>query len=139
MHALALEAQPRSLLGVLGCLAESRVVGQRIRLAAFLAPHEIDCSPMDERQDPRACFRALRPEGRRTAPDLEERLLDCILGVSLVSQNAQREAVGDARDAVVELGERFFVGPRNERYQSFVREMSVVFPHGKAVRRPSQR
>jgi hypothetical protein len=59
--------------------------------------------------------------------------------VALVSQNAQRQTVGDARDAVVELGERILVGPRDERYQSFVREMSVVFPHGKAVRRPSQR
>ena len=94
---------------------------------------------MDEREDPRARLRALGAEGRRAPPDLEERLLHGILRVALVAQDAQRQTVGDARDAVVELGERTLVSSRDERHQGLVGQMSVVLAHGEAVLRRGQR
>ena len=122
-----------------GASPSSRVVGQRIRLPALLAPHEIDGAPVDEREDPRARLRALCAEGRGAAPDLEERLLHGVLGVALVAQDAEREPVRDAGDAVVELRERVLVSSRDERDQGLVREMGVVLAHGEAIRRPGQR
>ena len=75
---------------------------------------------MDEREDPRARLRALGAKARRVPPDLKECLLHGVLGVTLIAQDAQRQTVGDARDAVVELGERTLVSTRNERHQGFV-------------------
>ena len=93
---------------------------------------------MDECEDPRARLGALGAEGRRAAPDLEERFLDRVLRVALVPQDAERQPVGDARDAVVELGERILVPARNERHQGLVGEMSVVLAHGNAILRRGQ-
>jgi hypothetical protein len=70
---------------------------------------------------------------------LEERLLHRVLCVTLVAQDAQREAVRDTGHPVVELGEGVLVSSRDERYERFVREVGVVLAHGEAVRRPVQR
>ena len=70
LHALALEVEPRCLLGG-RCrrLAERRVVVERSARRALLAPHEIDRAPVDEREDPRGRLGAVGPEGRSGAPD----------------------------------------------------------------------
>ena len=57
---------------------------------------------------------------------LEKALLDCILGEALVAKHAVREAVRDAPDPVVELGERLLVAARDECDESLVREMGEV-------------
>ena len=92
---------------------------------------------MHEREDPGARLGALRPERGGGAPDREEPFLDRVLGQPLVAQHPQRETVGDAPDAVVELGESRLVAPRDERDEGFVREMSEVLAHrpgGRAAR-----
>ena len=56
----------------------------------------------------------------------EERFLHRVLGERLVAEHAVGEPVGDAADAVVELGERRLVRPRDERDERFVREVGEV-------------
>ena len=68
------------------------------------------------------------PAPRQSA---EERLLDRVLGQRLVAEDAVGEAVGGAADPVVELRERRFVGPRDERDERLVGEVSeVATAHG---------
>ena len=54
------------------------------------------------------------------APEPEERLLHGVLGERLVAEHAVGEPVGGAAEAVVELGERGLVGPRDECDERFV-------------------
>ena len=84
---------------------------------------------MDERQDPRARLGPLGDEPAGGAPDGEERLLHRVLGERLVAQDAEREAVGDAAVAVVQLGERDLLGARDERDDCFVGEVSEIAGH----------
>ena len=85
---------------------------------------------MDERQDPRARLRALRAERGGAPPDREEPFLHGVLGEPLVAQHAQREAVGDAADPVVQLSERVLVTSGDQRDERLVGEMSVLLAHG---------
>ena len=64
----------------------------------------------------------------------EERLLHRVLGERRVAQHPQREPVGDAAVAVVELGERAVLPARDERDQRFVREVREVAPPDRSVR-----
>ena len=68
----------------------------------------------------------------------EERLLHRVLGERLVAQDPQREAVGDAAEAVVELGERRLVGARGEQRRALrrrdVRTVRGVTPLGSPQR-----
>ncbi len=139
LHALALEPQPCRLFGLLGCLAERRVVGERLGMPALLPAHEIDCAAVDEREDPGARLRALCSVRRCGPPDLEECLLHGVLRVTLVSQNAKREPVCDATDTVVELAQRVLVATGDERDQCLVGEVGVMLAHGEAILRPGQR
>ena len=67
----------------------------------------------------------------RRAPDGEERVLDGVLRQRLVSEDPVGEAVGGAADAVVELRQRRFVRPRDERDERLVGEVSeVATAHG---------
>ena len=50
----------------------------------------------------------------------EERLLHGVLSQRFVAEDPQSEAVGDAAEAVVELGQRLLVGAGDEREQRFV-------------------
>ena len=59
----------------------------------------------------------------------EEPLLHRVLRQPVVAQHAVREAVRDAADAVVELGQRRLVATRDERDERLVREMSEVLTH----------
>ena len=68
-------------------------------------------------------FAALGQEARRAAPDGEERLLHRVLGERLVAQDPQREAVGGAAVAVVELGERGLVGAGERAHERLVGEV----------------
>ena len=115
------------------------LVVERVGAAPLLAPDEIDRAPVDERQDPGARLGALGPEAGRGAPDAEERLLHGILGEPVVAQDAEREPVGDAADAVVQLGQRALVAAGDERDESLVREVSEVLAHGPGSRRVGQR
>jgi hypothetical protein len=119
-------------------LRELGVLGQRLRLAALLAAHEVDGPPVDEREDPGARLRALGAEGRGVPPDLEKCLLHRILRVALVAQDAKREPVGDPRDPVVELRQRILVAARDECPEGLVGQMCVVLAHGNAIQRRRQ-
>ena len=101
---LALRAQPRLLVGR---LARGLVdVVERVGAAALLAADEVDRAAVDERQDPGARLALLGEERAGRAPDGEERLLHRVLGERAVAHDPQREPVGDAAVAVVELAER---------------------------------
>ena len=76
---------------------------------------------------------------RCVPPDLKECLLHGVLRVALIAQDAQRQTEGDPRDAVIELGERALVSPRNERNQGLVGQMSLVLAHGEAAFRRAKR
>ena len=69
----------------------------------------------------------------------EERLLNSVLGEALVTQDAQREAVRDAPDPVVELRERVLVAPGDERDEGLVGEVCVLLAHGEAIVRLGER
>ena len=105
-----------------------RVV-ERVAAAALLPAHDVDGAPVHEREDPRARLRALDEEPVGGAPDGEERLLDGVLGERLVAEDAQREAVGLAGVAVVDLGERAIVGPGDKLEQSLVRQVGASGLH----------
>ena len=55
-----------------------------------------------------------------------------VLGQRRVAHDAQRQAVGDAVEAVVQLRQRLFVGARDERDQRLVREVSEPPSHDSA-------
>ena len=76
----------------------------------LLAADEIDGAAVHEREEPRARLRALGPVRAGAPPDLEERLLDGVLGERCVLEDLVREPVGDFAEAVVELAERVLVG-----------------------------
>src|ERR1051325_3973586 len=100
----------------LGCCLE------RLAAADVLAADEVDGAAMDERQDPRPGGGALREEAVGGAPDREKGLLDGVLREGLVAEDPQGEAVRDAAEAVVELGQGFLVGARDERKECLVGE-----------------
>ena len=124
-----------------------RLVGlrQRLRAPALLAPHEVDGAPVHERQDPGARLRPLGHEPAGGAPDGEEGLLHRVLRERLVAQHAEREAVGDAAEAVVQLGERDLVRAGDEGDDGFVGEVREgsrhhrIFAHRSEPVRPSAR
>ena len=87
---------------------------------------------MDEGEHPRARLAALGAEARSAAPDGQERLLHRVLGEPVVAQDAHREAVGDAPDAVVQLAESALVPTRHEGDEGFVGEVSVLPSHRRA-------
>ena len=60
----------------------------------------------------------------------EERVLHGVLGEPVVAQHAEREAVGDAPDAVVQLSQRRFVATGDERDEGLVRQVCEVPAHG---------
>ena len=66
---------------------------------------------------------------RRRPPDREERLLHRVLGERLVAQHAQRQPVGGAAVAVVQLGERDLVRARGQGDERFVGEMGELPVH----------
>jgi len=138
LHTLALETKPGGLFGLLGCLCGLALVGERVGLPSLLASDEVDRAPVHEREDPRARLRALGTERRCVPPDLEKCLLDGVFCVSLVSNDAEREAVGDPAHPVVQLGESILVASRDECDQGFVGEMSVLPAHGEPVDRLGQ-
>ena len=67
-----------------------------------------------------------RPRG---SPDGEEGVLDGVLGERRVAQDAAREPVGDAAEAVVELRERGLVGAGSERDERLVGQVREVNGH----------
>ena len=69
------------------------------------------------------------------APDLEERLLDGVLGERRVPQDLVREPVGDPAESVVELAERVLVGPRDGFDERFVGALRG--PRGSSAARPA--
>ena len=81
--------------------------------ASVLPPDEIHRAAMNQCEDPRRGLGALEPIALRRAPDREERLLDRILGKRAVTEDPQRDAVGDAAEAVVEDAERVLVAARD--------------------------
>ena len=87
---------------------------------------------MDEREDPRSRFRPLGTERGRAPPNGEEPLLHRVFREPVVPEHANREAVRDPADAVVELSQRALVATCHERYQRFVGEMSMALAHGPA-------
>ena len=65
----------------------------------------------------------------------EERVLHRVLGQRLVAQHPQREPVGGAAVAVVQLGERDLVGSRGQRDDGFVGQVcQVASRHRRAPR-----
>ena len=76
----------------------------------LLAADEVDGAAVHEREEPRARLRALGLVRAGGAPDLEERLLDGVLGECCVLEDLVREPVGDLAEAVVELAECVLVG-----------------------------
>ena len=84
---------------------------------------------MHERQDPGARLPALRQKARGAAPDREEGLLHRVLRKSLVTEDANREPVGDAAVAVVQLRKRNLVRPRGQRNDRLVGEMGKCPGH----------
>ena len=75
---------------------------------------------MHERQEPRARLRPLRDEGRRRPPEGEEGLLNRVLGQRVVPEDAEREAVCDPAEPVVELAERRLVTARQQSHEGLV-------------------
>ena len=74
-------------------------------------------------------FAALGQEARGAAPDREKGLLHRVLGERLVAEDAQREPVGDAAVAVVQLRERNLVRARGERDDGLVGEVGECPGH----------
>jgi hypothetical protein len=107
----------------------------------LLPANEVDRAPMGECEDPRACFSTLGDKARSSPPDREECLLHRVLGEGSVADDADRKAVGDCAEAVVELRERAFVAPCEQRDEGFVREVGEVtagsdaLAHGGSVQR----
>ena len=127
LHARSAQTEPGLFLGVLPGLLRSDV--ERLRAAGLFPADEIDRAPVDQRQDPGAGLGALRDEAGGRPPDREEALLHRVLGERGIANDPQREAVGDAAEAVVELREGVLVGPRYESDQRLVREMSEPATH----------
>ncbi len=94
---------------------------------------------MNEGEDPRARLRPFGSKARGVPPDLQERFLESVLGEALVTQDAEREPVRDASDAVVELRERVLVPPCNECDESLVGKVCVLLAHGEAILRSRER
>ena len=84
----------------------ARLVVQGLGAATLLTSNEVDGAPVNEREDPRARLGTIGAKSGGRAPDPEERLLNGVLRQPVVPEHAECEAVGDAADAVVELGER---------------------------------
>jgi hypothetical protein len=61
---------------------------------------------VDQREDPRARAAAGRRVSVALAPHGDERLLHGILRERTIAHHAQRKAIGDGAEAVVELAER---------------------------------
>ena len=131
LDTLPLETEPGLLLGRacrVGRLLPLHDV-QRLGAAALLAAHDVDRATVDERHDPGARLRPLGAERRGGAPDGEEALLDGVLREALVAEHPVGDAVGDAADAVVELGQGVLVPARDHRHEGLVREVREVFAH----------
>src|SRR5262249_4209785 len=124
---LALEAQPGDVLRR-GLSAHGLAGLERLGAAAPPAANEGDGAPGGERGGPRTRLAALGEEARRAAPDREERVLNGVLRQRLVAYDAQREAVGDAPVAVVELRERDLVRAGRQGDNCFVGEVCEVTP-----------
>ena len=139
LNPLPLEAEPGRILRRDACRPRDTRRVERLGAPALLAAHEIDGTPVHERQDPGARLRPLGPEGRRRAPDAHERLLDGVLREAVVAQDAEGEPVGDPADALVELCQRRLVAARDERDEGLVREMSEVLAHRPGTPRVGQR
>src|SRR5262249_30262718 len=86
---------------------------------------------VDERQHPRARLAALGHEACGAAPDREKRVLYRILGERVVAQDPAGKPVGDASEAVVELGQRDLVGASAERDDRLVREVRERTRHAR--------
>ncbi len=129
LHALALEAQPRLLVGAACSICGLLRLVERVGAAPLLPPHEVDRAPVHEREDPRARLAALRHEPRRRPPEREEGLLHRVLCERLVAQDAQRQPVRRAGIAVVQLAERRLLRARREQHECLVREMRELAGH----------
>ena len=86
-------------------------------------------------------FAALGDEAGSRPPDREEGLLHGVLGEGGVTDDAEREPVGDGAEPVVELCERTVVAPREQGHEGFIREVGEVtvvsgaLAHGGSVQR----
>ena len=108
---------------------------------ALFASHEVDRATVHEGQQPRARLGALRPVGAGGAPDLEERLLDGVLGQGRVLEDLVCEPVCDLAEPVVELVESVLVSPGNRLDESFVGALRGLPAHREPLSRvsPNQR
>jgi len=110
-------------------------------IANLLAADKVDRAAVDERENPRARFPPLRDEARRRPPHGQEGLLHRILRKGRVADDADREAIRNGAEAVVELGKRAVVSSREECDEGFVREVGEVtvlsgaYAHGGSAQR----
>ena len=118
-----------------------RLLLERLRPSRLLATHEVDGSPVDEREDPGSCLRPLGDEAGGRPPDGEESVLHGVFGEGGVADDAKRKPVGHSAEAVVELRERTVIPPREQGDEGFIREVGKVtvgsgaFAHGGSIQR----
>jgi len=79
-------------------------------------------------EKPRAKRAALGVEGRRSAPYVHERLLDCVLGATGVAQDPDREAVRERAIPVEKTGERILTACGELRGKLAVARLSYDVP-----------
>ena len=114
-HARRALAAHDGLVGPLGarrvlCLVDAARLGPVARAArAQVVDHEV----AHQAQEPGARAAARGIEALGAPPDAQERLLHRVLGQVGAARDAQREAVGERRQPVVELRERALVAARD--------------------------
>jgi hypothetical protein len=123
LDALTLEAKPCVVFRRVR-RRELDVVAERFRAPPILTPDEVDGAPVDERQQPGTRLPTLRHEALGTPPGGEEALLHGVLGKLLVAQDPEGDAVGNASEPVVELGEGCVLRTGYKCDDSLVREVS---------------
>jgi hypothetical protein len=114
----ALDAE---LGGLLGCGAvRLSLLDQLGHAVAILAPNEIDCSAVDDGEDPGAAARAPMVEGSSRSIDVEHALDERVLRKVPVDEHAESQPIGSTVEAPVELGEGGDVAERDPLQERLV-------------------
>ena len=90
---------------------------------------------MCDREYPRSSLTLVRSESRRGLPDLEEDLLQHLLALRAIDENAQDQAEGARREHVVEAGECGLIAVRDAEQQlaGVVDRVGAVLGHVHAI------